>query len=203
MALKNKSTIPTRTQDTITQVNTAIPRDVQFGLIALALLQGRLRNTHQAIDKWRKHVEDRMPGASTALALLRARIQSTRQAIETWQKRVEDRMPGAFALASDTALVTDLIRRHNRRCARRASGKPALWPADLLMPMSHEQAIQQGWQLAGRERTIYEGDFEGRYEARLQKTVGPLRLSLTLPYRVNLTYGRPHGPRRVIQRGAR
>ena len=72
--------------------------------------------------------------------------------------------------------------------------KPATWPVGVRVPRNREQALKQGWAFSGW-RTIREGELQGFYEVTLRKRVGAIRLTLTLPYRVNLNYGRPRDPR--------
>lgn len=72
--------------------------------------------------------------------------------------------------------------------------KPANWPARVRIPRNREQALKQGWTFSGW-RTVREEELHGLYEVTLRKRVGAVRLALTLPYRVNLCYGRPRDPR--------
>jgi hypothetical protein len=46
------------------EVGNAIPQDVQFSLICLALMMGRLHKTRMAVKRYRDQIEAKMPGGS-------------------------------------------------------------------------------------------------------------------------------------------
>lgn len=68
------------------------------------------------------------------------------------------------------------------------------WPSGEQLPRSFNQALGAGWRIG---RVSGDGN---DVQLHIHKTVGRLRLRLTVPYRLVDRYGRPHSPR--IQRRA-
>lgn len=70
-------------------------------------------------------------------------------------------------------------------------GAQVNWPAEEEVPRTLKHALRLGWEISGSQG---EGpdDFSETGEAHVSKTVGALCLSIKIPYRSTIKYGRPH-----------
>jgi hypothetical protein len=77
-------------------------------------------------------------------------------------------------------------------------GAQVNWPDGEEVPRTLKHALRLGWVISGSQG---EGpdDFSEIGEAHVSKTVGTLCLSIEIPYRSTIKYGKPHTPKaRVI-----
>jgi hypothetical protein len=74
-------------------------------------------------------------------------------------------------------------------------GAQVNWPVGEKIPKTLEGALDLGWEVKSGEGS---GEYEEVGDVYLQKTVGMLSLSLSIPYRSTIKYGKPHTPKARI-----